>query len=156
MQGSDTHFMQLAIEQAHLSPPVGTAYCVGAVAVDHEGRVIATGYSREHPGNTHAEEVVLRKLGVFVGTGDGRLGGMGITVYTTMEPCGQRLSARLPCAERLSKANLSRVVVGAREPSLFIKDCIGTDHLRAHGVTVDYLVGLEEAALAPNAHLFAK
>ncbi|KAK3842749.1 MAG: cytidine deaminase-like protein [Linnemannia gamsii] len=104
------HFMKLAIEQANLSIPVPSGYCVGAVLVqetlrevntnnnrlnnlhnnnnnntgngcDGEGnvssqefeedkdegyadrfRVVATGYSRELPGNTHAEECCLLKL----------------------------------------------------------------------------------------------
>ena len=90
------HFMKLAIEQANLSIPVPSGYCVGAVLVQEtlreantsrhsnndstddvssqkfeedkdEGyadrfRVVVTGYSRELPGNTHAEECCLLKL----------------------------------------------------------------------------------------------
>ncbi|KAF9087174.1 hypothetical protein BGX29_000972 [Mortierella sp. GBA35] len=66
------HFMKLAIEQANLSIPVPSGYCVGAVLVqeteqEDEGyadrfRVVVTGYSRELPGNTHAEECCLLKL----------------------------------------------------------------------------------------------
>lgn len=90
------HFMRLAIEQANLSIPVPSGYCVGAVLVQEtlreantnkhsnndstddvssqefeedkdEGyadrfRVVVTGYSRELPGNTHAEECCLLKL----------------------------------------------------------------------------------------------
>ncbi|KAF9136136.1 hypothetical protein BG015_003190 [Linnemannia schmuckeri] len=94
------HFMKLAIEQANLSIPVPSGYCVGAVLVqetlreantnnrlgnnnndstndvpsqefadenkDEEYtdrfRVVVTGYSRELPGNTHAEECCLLKL----------------------------------------------------------------------------------------------
>jgi pyrimidine deaminase RibD-like protein len=94
--------MKLAIEQANLSIPVPSGYCVGAVLVQEtlretstnnnrlnnndnndddddvssqqfededkdEGyadrfRVVVTGYSRELPGNTHAEECCLLKL----------------------------------------------------------------------------------------------
>jgi pyrimidine deaminase RibD-like protein len=36
---------------------------VGAVLVSASGRVLATGYSRELPGNTHAEECALIKAG---------------------------------------------------------------------------------------------
>ncbi|KAF9571001.1 hypothetical protein EC968_001086 [Mortierella alpina] len=69
------HFMKLAIEQANLSIPVPSGYCVGAVLVQETHpdpdsdlpqvdrfRVVATGYSRELPGNTHAEECCLIKL----------------------------------------------------------------------------------------------
>ncbi|KAF9120493.1 hypothetical protein BGW39_011321 [Mortierella sp. 14UC] len=101
------HFMKLAIEQANLSIPVPSGYCVGAVlvqetlreantnrrhnlynslsnsSIENDGddevtsqefeedkdegyadrfRVVVTGYSRELPGNTHAEECCLLKL----------------------------------------------------------------------------------------------
>ncbi|KAF9968342.1 hypothetical protein BGZ70_004739 [Mortierella alpina] len=69
------HFMKLAIEQANLSIPVPSGYCVGAVLVQETHpdpdsdlpqldrfKVVATGYSRELPGNTHAEECCLIKL----------------------------------------------------------------------------------------------
>ncbi|KAG0210106.1 hypothetical protein BGX28_009647 [Mortierella sp. GBA30] len=69
------HFMKLAVDQANLSAPVPSGYCVGAVLVqethpdpdsdlpqEDRFRVLATGFSRELPGNTHAEECCLLKL----------------------------------------------------------------------------------------------
>ncbi|KAI1319710.1 DRAP deaminase [Mortierella claussenii] len=69
------HFMKLAIEQANMSVPVESGYCVGAVLVqesfpdpdsdmpqEDRFRVVTTGFSRELPGNTHAEECCLLKL----------------------------------------------------------------------------------------------
>ena len=55
--------MALAVEAARRSGRVATAYCVGAVLVrSATGDVIATGFSREIPGNTHAEECCLIKV----------------------------------------------------------------------------------------------
>ncbi|CAG8534457.1 9468_t:CDS:2 [Diversispora eburnea] len=52
---NDLHYMRIALEQAKLSEPITSAYCVGAVIVKND-TILATGYSRELPGNTHAEE----------------------------------------------------------------------------------------------------
>ena len=59
---ADLAWMRIACEQARLSPPVDTAYCVGCVLVK-DGTAIATGFSRELPGNTHAEQCALMKAG---------------------------------------------------------------------------------------------
>ena len=45
-----------SFECANESIPVDTAYCVGCVIVKNNV-VISTGYSRELPGNTHAEDL---------------------------------------------------------------------------------------------------
>jgi pyrimidine deaminase RibD-like protein len=84
----DELMMRLAIEAAKRSPPIQSAYCVGAVLLrvtpsvtdaasaisvdqkkngsDHgQGErveVLTTGYSRELDGNTHAEECALLKF----------------------------------------------------------------------------------------------
>ena len=57
----DSIYFQLAIDCAQKSIPVDSAYCVGAVLV-RDNVILSTGYSRELPGNTHAEEVCLIKL----------------------------------------------------------------------------------------------
>ena len=54
-------YMLQAVECANESIPVDTAYCVGCVIVKNSV-IISTGYSRELPGNTHAEESALIKL----------------------------------------------------------------------------------------------
>ncbi|KAJ3193876.1 DRAP deaminase, partial [Irineochytrium annulatum] len=111
-----TH-MKSAIAQAHLSTPVESAYCVGAVLVNPTtNTVLSTGFSRELPGNTHAEECCLLKL---ADTAQAR----GATMYTTMEPCGERLSGKQGCAQRLIAVGIGRVVVGASEPRNFIESC---------------------------------
>src|SRR4051812_5836159 len=68
----DEYFMQLAIKQANICIPISSAYNVGAILVKYDPnykgnnsyqgyRIISTGYSRELPGNTHAEECALMK-----------------------------------------------------------------------------------------------
>ena len=119
----DEFYMALAVEQARLSEPVTSAYCVGAV-LERAGTVLATGYSRELPGNTHAEEVCLMKA-TDVAAADTRAL-EGCVMYTTMEPCSRRLSGKRPCACRLVEAGVRRVVVAVKEPPTFVDDCTGT------------------------------
>lgn len=138
----DVAFMRLAIAEAHKSEPSPSAFCVGCVVV-RDGAVLATGFSRELPGNTHAEQVALLKLGFEAA---------GATVYTTMEPCSTRVSGNVPCVQSCLRANVARVVVGVMEPANFVV-CEGVRLLRDAGVQVELLRGLEAECLAPNHHL---
>ncbi|OQS04469.1 kinase, partial [Thraustotheca clavata] len=119
----DHHFMRLAIAQAHLSPRVESAFCVGCVIVK-DGKVISTGYSRELPGNTHAEQCALIKINMQA---------QGTDLYTTMEPCSIRLSGNKTCVVNCIEAGVSRVIVGAMEPSTFV-ECKGVQILGEHGI----------------------
>ncbi|KAI8592469.1 putative diaminohydroxyphosphoribosylamino-pyrimidine deaminase [Geranomyces variabilis] len=147
----DRTHMLTAISLAKSCIPVTTAYNVGAVllAPSSPPTVLSTGFSRELPGNTHAEECALLKIS----KNDTLHLARGATIYTTMEPCGERLSGKRTCAERLIEAGVSRVVVGVREPSHFIAECQGTVMLRAAGIDVDYFSGLEEQCQALNEHI---
>jgi pyrimidine deaminase RibD-like protein len=149
MDKKDANYMQLAITLAHKSEPIQSAYCVGAVlvasdAMDHsesdfEANILSTGFSRELNGNTHAEECCLIKLETF-----NKPLPINCTMYTTMEPCGERLSGKKPCAMRIIESGIiSRVVVGITEPANFISECAGTQILLKSGVQVDYLKGFE-------------
>ncbi|KAI8805405.1 cytidine deaminase-like protein [Cladochytrium replicatum] len=143
----DTECMRAALDQAWKCVPSESAYSVGALLVDPKSNtVLATGFSREIPGNTHAEECALLKLA------DPSLA-RGSTCYSTMEPCGERLSGKTPCANLLVAAGVARVVVGIREPPFFVPSCIGTDLLRDSGIVVDYIQGMDDECLAPNKHL---
>ena len=153
------HLMQLAIAQAHQSIPVDSAYCVGALVVSPQGNmttkneavaasILATGYSRELEGNTHAEECALMKMnkeGVATA---------GTDMYTTMEPCSKRLSGNAPCVQHIIAANIGRVFVGAREPDHFVA-CQGVALLLEAGIEVYDVVyeGVREECLAPNQHI---
>jgi pyrimidine deaminase RibD-like protein len=143
---NDKKFMELAIEQSKKCIQSKGAFNVGAVLVDRNGMILATGYSREIPGNTHAEECCFLKL-------LGNMDAIGGTIYSSMEPCGQRLSGKICCAELIINAQLKRVVQGVREPPTFVGTSVGTQILQNAGIEVDFLVGYEKECLDTNRHL---
>lgn len=176
--------MHLAIEQAQLSAPVPSGYCVGAVLVQetHQDltstevpvadrfKVIATGYSRELPGNTHAEECCLLKLAEAEGVesdlllNDPLLADLEkknrntrpkteLIIYSTMEPCSTRLSGNKSCSERLIESGVCRVYVGVREPDHFVKTVVGVENMVQQGIQVVHIPGFEDQCLAPNRHI---
>jgi len=140
---ADERLMALAIECAERCEPSPAAYCVGAVLVCVGGAHF-TGFSRERPGNVHAEEVALAKAA------EAGVDAAGGCVATTMEPCSLRLSGARPCADRLIEARVARVVIGIAEPSLFVARCEGAVRLAAAGIDVAHCAsaGLRERALA--------
>lgn len=144
MESDDLRWMRYAIELAHRCPPRATAFAVGAVIVDARGREVAHGWSRETDETVHAEESALAK----VAPGDPRLA--GATLYSTLEPCGQRASRPRTCAELIIAAGVPRVVLAWREPDLFVTGARGVRVLRAAGVQVVELPELADAAREPN------
>ncbi|MFD9068070.1 deaminase, partial [Kitasatospora purpeofusca] len=144
---ADLAVLRRAVELSRHCPPSRTAFSVGAVVVAADGTVLAEGFSREVDGHNHAEEAALAKLPA----GDPRL--RGATVYSSLEPCGQRASRPVPCAELLIAAGVPRVVVAWREPSTFVAETRGAGLLEAAGIEVVELPELAEEARAVNAHL---
>jgi diaminohydroxyphosphoribosylaminopyrimidine deaminase / 5-amino-6-(5-phosphoribosylamino)uracil reductase len=148
--GTDERWMRLAIELAWQCPPSPTAYSVGAVLVDADGNEISRGYSREGGDPVvHAEESALGKLSAD----DARLA--GATMYSTLEPCSQRKSRPRSCTQLIIAAGLRRVVIGWREPALFVADCQGYELLGEAGLEVAELPALAAPAAAPNRHLLS-
>lgn len=142
----DLKYMQLSIKEAQKSIAAPQAYCVGAAIVDSEGRLLSTGFSRELPGNTHAEECALAKL-------DGNQVNLeNCTMYTTMEPCSVRLSGNRPCVSRIIEAKMKRVVVGVREPPNLVT-CEGISLLEREGIPVYIVPNVQKECLAPNQHI---
>jgi pyrimidine deaminase RibD-like protein len=143
----ETHlqYMRAALDEARKAIPVENAFCVGCVIVDEEGsdgpRVISTGYSRELPGNTHAEANALAKLQNSAGTL------RHCSVYTTMEPCSVRLSGLAPCSDGLINAGARKVLIGTMEPNDFV-NCTGIQKLLDAGIPVIWVRGLEEQCLS--------
>ncbi|KAF9355884.1 hypothetical protein BGX26_005995 [Mortierella sp. AD094] len=172
-------FMKLAIEQANLSSPVPSGYCVGAVLVqethtdpdmdlpqDDRFRVVTTGFSRELPGNTHAEECCLLKLATLEAEAQAEreaISGECIEdsmkdrrewiMYSTMEPCSKRLSGNRSCSDQLIESGVRRVYVGVREPDHFVKTVVGVEKMVQQGIEVVHIPGFEEECLAPNRHV---
>jgi len=133
----DQKFLRLALEEARKCIPTKTAYCVGCLIVHPQTReILATGYSRELPGNTHAEENAVTKL---LQSSKSRTGDpvKDLDMYATMEPCSERLSGNKPCTDRIIENGglIGRVVLGVREPDKFVR-CIGVEKLLENGIVV--------------------
>jgi pyrimidine deaminase RibD-like protein len=147
---TDRYWLQRACDLAAHCPPSSTAFAVGALIVDSEGNQIAAGYSRQHDDpHNHAEEVALAVLPA----GDTRLA--AATIYSSLEPCGERASRLRTCVELILTAGLQRVVFAAREPTLFVRPT-GATKLLAAGITVIEKPELAEAFRSTNAHLLGK
>jgi diaminohydroxyphosphoribosylaminopyrimidine deaminase/5-amino-6-(5-phosphoribosylamino)uracil reductase len=145
---ADERWMRLAIELAWQCPPSSTAFSVGAVIVSADGDEISRGYSREGGDPVaHAEESALGKLAAR----EPRLA--GATIFSTLEPCSQRESRPRTCTQLIIAAGLRRVVVGWREPALFVADPQGVELLSEAGLEVAELPALAALAAAPNRHL---
>src|SRR5216117_692615 len=128
----DRKYLRLALEEAKRCTPTPTAYCVGCIIVDpNTNKILTTGYSRESPGNTHAEEIALGKLSTE------SKGLTGLDMYATMEPCSERLSGNKPCTDRILEARslIGRVVIGVREPDTFVQ-CVGVEKLLEKGILI--------------------
>lgn len=156
-------FLRLALEEARKCIPTPTAFCVGAVLVgrspeDSRPVILATGYSRELPGNTHAEANALSKARQLTQselvellpslppgtTVDDVLSRADI--YTTMEPCSVRTSGLSPCADAIVAARIRRCFIGVSEPDDFV-NCEGAERVKNAGIEVIWLSGLEKECL---------
>lgn len=104
---NDQYFMKLALTEAKQAEQLDEVP-VGAVLVDQEGNIIATGHNetikRSDP-TAHAEILVLRKAGQQIG--NYRL--LNTTLYATLEPC-------VMCMGALLHARVQKVVFGAADP----------------------------------------
>ncbi|RMZ76305.1 hypothetical protein DV738_g5014, partial [Chaetothyriales sp. CBS 135597] len=147
-----------ALAEARKSPPKPTNFRVGCVIVSGDGAVLSTGYTLELPGNTHAEQCALAKLGytdTVTPSPAALTSTVAATLYTTLEPCGKRLSGNLPCVERIiatrtpdADGGVRKVVFGAKEPGTFVQDSQSCRRLTEAGVEWEYVPGLESEILA--------
>lgn len=152
-----SYYVRLALEQAKLSPPKPSNYCVGAALVDEAtGDVLATGYSLELPGNTHAEQCALQKFATSHKLPEERIGEVlppQSVIYTTMEPCIERLSGNLPCVDRIIRTRggnhtgISKIYSCIKEPDTFVKGNSGRAKLESAGIKCIYLKGFEDESL---------
>ncbi len=158
--GDHKGYMEYALEQARLSPPAPTKFCVGAVLVDADkNEILSTGYSMElpadtpaDPGNTHAEQCCFIKVAQKHNLPEERIGEVlpkNTVLYTTMEPCNKRLSGNRTCVERILRLNgaIKVVYVGIKEPEIFIGENAGRKKLEDAGVVVKFVEGLQDRIL---------
>lgn len=153
--GDHKAYMRLALDQARKSPPKPTNYRVGAVLVDAASNtILATGYTLELPGNTHAEQCCFLKLAEEHNVPEEDLKRVlppssDLALYTTVEPCSRRLSGNLPCVERVLRlaGSIRTVYVGVMEPATFVPENTGKRRLEDGGISVVRVDGLEEEIL---------
>ncbi|KAK6813080.1 hypothetical protein RU639_010811 [Aspergillus parasiticus] len=158
--GDHKGYMEYALEQARLSPPAPTKFCVGAVLVDaDQNKILSTGYSMElpgdrpgDPGNTHAEQCCFIKVADQHNVPEEELVKVlprNTVLYTTMEPCSRRLSGNRTCVQRILglSSSLKVVYVGITEPETFIADNTGRKILEDAGVQVICVEGMEDRIL---------
>jgi diaminohydroxyphosphoribosylaminopyrimidine deaminase/5-amino-6-(5-phosphoribosylamino)uracil reductase len=99
---------------------------VGAVVV-RDGEVVGEGWY-EYDGVRHAEVIALEQAGEAA---------RGATLYVTLEPCSHH-GRTPPCADAVVSAEVSRVVVGARDPNPVV-DGRGIERIRGAGIEVEVL-----------------
>lgn len=155
-------FIRLALHEAKKCIPTPTAFCVGCVLTVPNPNttpvVLASGYSRELPGNTHAEANALTKARALTkeqlqalipslpSTSSIENVLSSADIYTTMEPCSIRTSGLAPCADAVIAARIRRCFIGVGEPGDFVT-CEGAQKLQAAGVEVIWIKGLEQECL---------
>jgi tRNA pseudouridine32 synthase / 2,5-diamino-6-(5-phospho-D-ribitylamino)-pyrimidin-4(3H)-one deaminase len=136
-------FMEKALDEARKSSGTENAFSVGALLVK-DGQILETGYTRELPGNTHAEQCALEKYFAKHGVDDVP---EGTVLYTTMEPCSLRLSGNLPCVDRVLQTSIKTVFVGVMEPDTFVQENEGRKKLEEAGIEYIHIPGLEAECL---------
>ncbi|KAK5948452.1 hypothetical protein OHC33_010486 [Knufia fluminis] len=157
-------YLRQTIDLAKQSPPKPTNFRVGCVIVAHSGpnppQVLSTGYTLELEGNTHAEQCALAKLAAKYSVSEDELGShlspdLNTVLYTSLEPCGKRLSGNLPCVQRIintrknnSSGGIRKVVFGAKEPGTFVQDSQSCKLLTEAGIDWEYLPDFEEEILS--------
>lgn len=120
----------------------------------------------ELPGNTHAEQNALTKFATENDVSEADLNSvmppeMNITLYSTLEPCSERLSGITPCVKRIiatrgggddsSEENgggVRRVLWGSDEPGTFVQDNKSKQLLTDAGVEWEIVKGLQDDILS--------
>lgn len=120
------------------------------------GLLLADGYSRQIPGNTHAEANALTNFRERMNQLEEEASHPNLPTaddvlaqsecFATMEPCSVRTSGGPSCALELVRAHVRAVFLGVEEPPDFVQ-CEGVRILEQGGVEVRRVVGLEDECL---------
>ncbi|KAL6717426.1 hypothetical protein ACLMJK_005341 [Lecanora helva] len=152
---AETHekHMRHALSLASRAPPKPTNFCVGAILFDQvNNETVATGYTMELPGNTHAEQCCLTKYQDKAATDSKE--SKKLVLYTTMEPCNKRASGNTPCTDTIlrakdnGKCKINVVYVGVQEPEKFVGQNTGRAKLEQAGIKYFHVPGFEDEILA--------
>ena len=150
-------YMRQALSLAQKSPPRPTNFRVGAILVDEEtNEILATGFTLELPGNTHAEQCCLIKYATSQHVEEDQVLHVlppATVIYTTMEPCNKRSAGNTPCVDRLLatqkgvNGGIKTVYLGVTEPEKFVGENAGRTKLEAAGIVCIHVSGLEDEIL---------
>lgn len=150
---TDVEYMRHALNLARKSPPKPTNYRVGALLVNADTKtILATGYTLECEGNTHAEQCCFIKLAEEHKISEDKLAEIlpeNTVLYTTVEPCFKRLSGNIPCVQRILHLGgaIKTVYVGVKEPEKFVGENTGRKQLEDAGIKVVLVKGMEKEIL---------
>lgn len=97
---------------------------VGALIVK-DNKIIASGYHAQY-GSVHAELNAIMQAKESI---------EGATLYCNLEPCCHLAKQTPPCAQRIIKEKIARVVIANRDPNPHV-DGRGIDMLRKAGIEV--------------------
>ncbi len=138
----DVAFMRRALDLAAGGPLADANPRVGAVIVDHAGRVVGEGF-HEGAGTAHAEVMALRVAGEAA---------RGGTAYVTLEPCAHT-GLTGPCSQALIAAGVGRVVFAQSDPNPSARG--GAAQLEASGVQTTAGVLAKESTALNEAWTFS-
>lgn len=141
----DERYMQRCLDLARLGQGwTRSNPMVGAVLV-HQGRILSEGY-HERFAEAHAEVRCLDQ----VSAADRSLIPFS-TLYVNLEPCSHQ-GKTPPCADRIVKEGVARVVVGTEDPNPLVAGS-GLNRLKAAGIQLRCGV-LPQASEALNRRFF--
>ncbi len=124
-----TKILEQANRLSEKSPDSKTAFSVWSIIVTKDGERF-TGYSRETGITEHAEEVAIQKA-LIAGSNL-----IGAILYCSLEPCSERASKEVCCAQLVIQHKFARVFISEREDSTFVADCIWVEMLKEAGIEV--------------------
>lgn len=140
---TDERFLLCALELARKGIALTSPNpCVGAVIVDHSGRVIGQG-AHTFEGVKHAEVLALEQAGDKA---------RGAALYINLEPCSHQ-GRTGACADAVIAAGIRRVVACMEDPNPLVAGK-GFERLRKAGISVASGILQEEAK--PLNEAFAK
>lgn len=150
-------YMRFALSLARKSSPKPSNFRVGAVLVDEaSNQILATGYTLELEGNTHAEQCCLRSFASLHNVLEDKVGDVlppKTVIYTTMEPCNKRSIGNETCVEKILRTlqgvngGIKTVYLGVSEPDIFVGENAGRSRLEAAGIVCIHVPGLETEIL---------
>ena len=124
-----TKILKKSTQLSRNCPASDTAFSVGAIIETVDGERF-TGYSRETDTINHAEEEAIEKAL------NKKKHLVGATLYCSLEPCSERASKELCCAQLVIQHKFARVFISEREDSTFVEDCQWVEMLQKAGIEV--------------------